>query len=133
VAGTPEERCRVAYERYSAGDIEGLLELFHPEVEVVVAPPNFESGTYHGHDEYLGLLQRWGASWDEMRIEPRSLEAAGEWVLAVVNYIGRGTGSSVEVTQSSWELSHWPDGLCRRYEVYWEEAQGLAAFAAHSR
>jgi ketosteroid isomerase-like protein len=131
VSESPAERCRLAYERYSAGDIEGMLELFDPEVEVYVAPPNFESGTYRGHGEYLQLLQRWGASWDEMRTVPKELRAEGDWVLALVEYVGLGTGSSVEVTQPSWELSHWPAGLCRRYEVYWDAAQGQSAFARH--
>ncbi len=129
---SPDDLTRLAYARYSAGDLPGMLDLFDPTVEVVVAPPNFESGTYHGHTEYTALLQRWGAAWDEMRVEPRSLEAAGDWVLAFVEYIGLGKGSSVEVTQPSWEVSHWPDGLCVRYEVYWVRDEGLAAFAERS-
>ncbi len=40
-----------------------------------------------------------------MRVEPRALETAGRWVFAWVEYIGLGSGSSVEVTQPSWELS----------------------------
>ncbi len=132
MSGSPEEVCRLAYERYSAGDIAAMLELFDPEVEVYVAPPNFESGTYRGHQEYLGLLERWGSSWDEMRAEPRGLTVKGDWVLAVVEYIGLGAGSSVEVTQRSWELSHWPAGACVRYEVYWDEADGRAAFSRHA-
>ena len=56
MSGSPEELCRLAYERYSAGEIDAMLELFHPEVEVFVAPPNFESGTYRGHEEYRNLL-----------------------------------------------------------------------------
>jgi len=129
---SPEQLTRLAYKRYSAGEVTGMLELFDPAVEVFVAPPNFESGTYHGHEEYGALLERWGAVWDEMRVEPRSLETAGRWVLAWVEYIGLGTGSSVEVTQPSWELSHWPEGLCTRYEVYWDQAEGLAAFAGRT-
>lgn len=130
--GSPEERCRLAYARFSAGDHDGMLELFHPEVEVFVAPPNFESGTYRGHEEYRGLLERWGAPWDEMRAEPLSMQVAGDWVLAFVEYVGRGAGSSLEVTQPSWELSQWTAEGCRRYEVYWDADQGLAAFAHHT-
>ena len=115
----------MAYARYSAGEIDAMLELFHPAVEVFVAPPNFESGTYRGHDEYGALLERWGASWDEMRMEPGRLSVSGRLGARVVEYIGRGKGSSVEVTQRSWELSHWPAGGCLRYEVYWDEAEGL--------
>jgi ketosteroid isomerase-like protein len=132
VSESPEELCRLAYVRYSDGDHDRLMELFDPAVEVFVAPPNFESGTYRGHDEYRGLLERWGASWDEMRVVPKQMSVAGDWVLAVVEYVGRGAGSSVEITQRSWELSHWPEGRCRRYEVYWDADQGLAAFAEHT-
>jgi ketosteroid isomerase-like protein len=125
-----ERLCRLAYSRYSEGDFDRLLELFDPEVEVFVAPPNFESGTYHGHDQYRALVERWAGSWDEMRIEPRSVETAGDWVLACVDYVGRGQGSGAEVSQPSWELSLWADGTCRRYRVYWEARQGRSAFAA---
>jgi ketosteroid isomerase-like protein len=121
--------CNQAYTRFSDGDLDGLLVLFHPEVEVFVAPPNFESGTYRGRAEYRGLLERWSASWDEMRIEPRALDAEGDWILARVDYVGRGEGSGVEVTQPSWELSLWEAGLCTRYEVYWEPEQGERAFS----
>ena len=132
VSGSPEDLCREAYARYSAGDYEAMLELFDPDVTVVVAPPNFESGTYRGHEEYRRLLERWAGSWEEMRTEPIELSGRGEWVLAIIEYIGRGTGSSVEIRQRSWELSHWPAGRCLRYEVYWDDAQGRSAFARHA-
>jgi len=128
MAAAAEVLCRTAYDRYSAGDFDGLLELFAEDVEVHVAPPNFESGTYHGHGEYRALLERWGAVWDEMRIEVQDLESEGDWVLALVHYIGCGTGSGVEITQPSWELSLWRGDLCRRYFVYWDEEQGRRAF-----
>jgi ketosteroid isomerase-like protein len=123
-----EPPVRQAYELYSQGDFPGLLALFHPDIEVYVAPPNFESGTYRGHEEYLALVERWGENWDEMRIEPRAIEMKGDWALASVEYIGRGKGSTVEVTQASWELSLWQDGKCTAYRVYWDRAEGLQAF-----
>ena len=128
MATDAERLCRLAYDRYSGGDWDGLLELFDPEVEVFVAPPNIESGTYKGHAQYRALIQRWGAAWDKMRIEPQDVESEGEWILALVHYIGCGKGSGVEITQPSWELSMWQDGLCRRYFVYWDEQQGRRAF-----
>jgi ketosteroid isomerase-like protein len=72
----PRPLAEQAYDRYSAGDFDGLLELFDPD-EVIVAPPNFESGTYRGHAEYRALIERWGAPWDEMRIAPVRLDTAG--------------------------------------------------------
>lgn len=127
-----EQLCRLAYERYSEGDFDRMLELFAPDVEVYVAPPNFESGTYRGHVEYRGLIERWGAPWEEMRAVPVDIEAVGEWLLVSVEYIGKGTGSGIEITQPAWEVSLWQDGRCHRYEVYWDKEQGSGAFEERS-
>ena len=69
----PVALCRRAYELYGRAEFEGLLELFAEDVEVYVAPPNIESGTYHGRAAYRGLIERWGASWSQMRIVPREM------------------------------------------------------------
>jgi hypothetical protein len=106
-----------------------MLELFAVDVEVYVAPPNFESGTYSGRDSYRELIERWGGSWSEMVIEPQSLELAGAWVLAKVEYRGRTRDGDLDVRQLSWEASLWRDGQVQRYEVYWDPEQGRAAFA----
>ena len=121
--------CRRAYELYGQGRFDEMLELFAADVEVYVAPPNFESGTYEGRDSYRQLIERWGGSWSEMTIEPQSMELAGEWVLAKVEYRGRTRDADLEVQQMSWELSLWRDGQVQRYEVYWDPEQGRAAFA----
>jgi ketosteroid isomerase-like protein len=121
--------CRRAYELYGQGRFDEMLELFATDVEVYVAPPNFESGTYDGRDAYRKLIERWGAAWSEMVIEPQSMELAGQWVLATVEYHGRTRDADLEVRQTSWELSLWRDGQVQRYEVYWDPEQGRAAFA----
>ena len=121
--------CRRAYDLYGQGRFEEMLELFAVDVEVYVAPPNFESGTYTGRDSYRRLIERWGGSWSQMVIEPQSMELAGEWVLAMVEYHGRTRDDDLEVRQMSWELSLWRDGQVQRYEVYWDAEQGRAALA----
>jgi ketosteroid isomerase-like protein len=124
------ERCKRAYELYGSGDFDAMLELFAKDVEVYVAPPNIESGTYRGRDSYRRLIERWGGAWSEMRIEPLSMKAAGEWVLAKVEYHGRTLDGALEINQLSWELSLWRDGQVQSYEVYWDPEHGRSAFAA---
>jgi ketosteroid isomerase-like protein len=130
---SPLDLCRRAYELYGRGDFDALLELFAADVVVYVAPPNFESGTYEGRESYRRLIERWGASWSTMVIEPVSLTAAADWVLARVDYRGCPQGSEIEVRQQSWELSLWRGGACRRYEVYWDAEEGRRAFAEVER
>jgi ketosteroid isomerase-like protein len=112
------ERCRKAYELYGAGDFDAMLELFAEDVVVYVAPPNFESGTYQGRATYRALIDRW-----------LSLEPAGEWILAKVEYHGRARSGDLEIRQLSWELSLWRDGQVQRYEVYWDAEEGARMFA----
>jgi ketosteroid isomerase-like protein len=123
------ELCKRAYSLYGRGDFDAMLELFAEHVEVYVGPPNFESGTYRGRDEYRALIERWGASWSRMWIEPRSLARVGDWVLAQVEYRGCTHDSDLEIRQSSWELSLWRDGQVQEYEVYFDPDQGRRAFA----
>ena len=96
----PRSSAGSRYERYSAGEIEAMLELFHPEVEVFVAPPNFESGTYRGHDEYRSCSRAGDRLGRDAHGAERTVRE-GNWVLAIVEYIGLGKGSSIEVTQRS--------------------------------
>jgi ketosteroid isomerase-like protein len=121
--------CRRAYELYGRGDFDSMLELFGEDVEVYVAPPNFESGTYRGRADYRALIERWGAAWATMRIEPKSMKAVGEWILATVEYRGSTHESDLEIKQLSWELSLWRDGAVRQYEVHFDPDRGRAAFA----
>ena len=123
------DRCRQAYEAFSDGDLERMLTLFDPEIDVYVAPPNFESGRYHGREEYRRLLERWGSAWTEMRIEIDEIGSSGEWILARVTYRGKVAGAEAVVEQPSWEASRWIDGTCRSYEVYWDREAGEGAFA----
>jgi len=123
------ELCKRAYDLYGRGDFDSMLQLFAEDVEVYVAPPNFESGTYAGREAYRRLIERWGTSWSEMVIEPLSMKAVGSWVLAKVEYRGRTRESDLEIRQPSWELSLWGDGQVRRYEVYWDPEDGPRAFA----
>jgi ketosteroid isomerase-like protein len=123
------ELCKRAYRLYGQGDFDAMLDLFAERVAVYVAPPNIESGTYRGRDEYRSLIERWGASWSTMRIEPRSLNAVGDWILAQVDYRGCTHDSDLEIRQLSWELSRWHDGQVQEYEVYFDPDEGRRAFA----
>jgi hypothetical protein len=58
------------------------------------------------------------------------MKAAGEWVLAKVEYRGRTSDGDLEIRQLSWELSLWRDGQVQSYEVYWDPEHGRSAFAA---
>jgi ketosteroid isomerase-like protein len=105
---TPTQRKNVALTRrafqlYVGGDIEGLLEMYDPEV-TVTAPQFMNAGPFHGHDGFMEWLRIWNEAWETFDFDVRSVDPVGErHVVASVMVSGRGAGSGVEVEQ----MAYW--------------------------
>jgi ketosteroid isomerase-like protein len=114
-----------AFER---GDLEAVLELLHPEVEIYSPPELANSGTFHGREGYLEWSQEWFDAWDEFEIEATSIEAVGEHhVLTSVRQRGRGKGSGIEVTMDACYMGEIHDGRATRFHLYPTREKALAA------
>ena len=107
-----------------------LLEIAHPEIEIVVAAGWLDMKTeFHGADgvrEYFGgLLEAFG----NMRYELVALEEHGDALVAdiVVHVEGResGAATSLPVFQVLW----FEDGLLRRVQGFTDRSAALAAVA----
>ena len=46
---------RRGYEAFNRGDLEGVLELLHPELRVDVLPESPIAETFHGHEGFLRM------------------------------------------------------------------------------
>jgi ketosteroid isomerase-like protein len=86
------------YEAFNRGDIDGALELLHPEIEwKTYLVPGPGGGTYHGHE---GVRELWGDAADifgDFRNDPERLMDAGDKVVAFITVRGRGRESGVAV------------------------------------
>jgi ketosteroid isomerase-like protein len=121
--GERVEITRRAFQLYVGGDIEGLLALYSPEVEVT-APDFMNAGPFRGHDGYMEWLRRWNEAWDRFDFDVRSVDEVGErHVVASVLVTGRGRGSGVEVRQMSYWVGEVRDGLGTYLEVLTDEAR----------
>jgi ketosteroid isomerase-like protein len=90
------EIVRRMYEAFHAGDAEGALTYFDPEV-VIDASVRVDAGVGHGREELSAIVTQWvGAfeQWDETIEEMRDV---GSQVCVVTTQRGRGKGSGVEV------------------------------------
>jgi ketosteroid isomerase-like protein len=86
---------RRGFDLYAAGDVEGVLELYDPEV-VVTAPEFMNPGPFHGHAGYLEWADRWNEAWESLEFEVGEIVPAGErHVVADVLVRGRGSSSGV--------------------------------------
>lgn len=113
MARSNEELAREAYAAINRGDLEGFLELIHPDVEFTSLISEAEGGAYRGHD---GVREWWSnvaQALGGLRFEPTRIHEHGD--SAYVELVVTGTLSGVEVPQRMWQA------LRRRGEraVWW--------------
>jgi ketosteroid isomerase-like protein len=128
VSDPRETGIREAFEAFNRGDVETVLEILHPDVEVYNSPEVGEEGSYRGHDGYLAWLRVWLEAWDEFRIDIDEVEVLDERTLLVhCSQHGRGKGSGVEVTRRVVFLNRVEDGLTTQVHIYGDRESAIAA------
>ncbi len=131
-----EENVRLAqrgFDAFNGGDVDAVLAMLDPEVEVYSDPGFLNSGYSYGRDGYLRWVGEWLEAWEEFVIEVIEIEAVGDdHVVSVVHQRGRGRGG-IEVEQDvafMWEVR---DGRAVRLHLYPDRAAALAAVREQSR
>jgi ketosteroid isomerase-like protein len=127
-----EERIALArrgIELYDAGDLEGALEMFSPDVETYAPPDLMNRGTFHGVDAFLRWAAEWNEAWEWFELEVLRVEAIGErHAVAVVHQRGRGRGSGLETeADSAFVFELGEDGLCVYLALYNDIENAFAA------
>jgi len=119
---------RSAYDLFARGDIPAVLELIDPEVEWIEAEGGPFAGTYRGPQAVLeGVFGRIGSEWENFVVQPETVVAQGDTVIAVGTYRGtyRATSKPMEARFAHvWEMS---DGRLRRLEQIADSAMLNAA------
>ena len=115
-------------EAFQRGDLEGLLALLDPEVEIFASPELANAGRFHGREGYLQWSREWFEAWDDFHVEAKAIEPVGEHhVLTSVHQRGRGKGSGVEVEMEACYMGEVHDGLATRLHLYPTREQALEA------
>jgi ketosteroid isomerase-like protein len=122
-----ETRLRAGYAALSDGDIEPVLPLLHPDVEIRDRPESPDASVYHGHDGARAAFRVTIEMFDEVKMEPEEFFAEGDDLVVVLRLRGLGKESGVPVEERL--AHHWQlrDGLAARLQVYSDPADALAA------
>lgn len=92
------EVARAGYDAFQRSDVQTVLELTDPEVEIYLPPTLPNSGTFKGHEGYLTWLGQWLEAWVDFKIEVRDMEAVGErHVVTTIHQSGTGRESGIAV------------------------------------
>jgi hypothetical protein len=114
------ELIREGYGLFAAGDVEGVLARFSPEIVWSIPGPAAVAGEYRGHAGVGEFFAKVAATWDRLELRLEQLLEDGEMVVAVGTHeIERG-GRTYEVPFAhAWRVR---DGLAVSFREYSDTA-----------
>jgi uncharacterized protein len=126
------ERARRGYEALAARDMEAVLELIDPDVEVEIhtGRPDLPETPLHGHAGFLENLNQLTEVFDEIQVEPEEFVEAGEHLVVVIHTSGRGRSSGITIENRVAHVLTLRDGKAIRFRVYGSKEEALAAIDA---
>jgi ketosteroid isomerase-like protein len=121
------ERMRESLRAFNRHDVEALVDLCSPDVELVTLRAAMEGTSYRGPDAWRAAFKDFDESWEGLHYELEEFRAGGDTVLALGTLRGRGRGSGVEVQMGLAYLVHFEQGLIRSFRTYGDRAKALEA------
>lgn len=122
------EAARRLLEAFDRGDLETVLSVLDPEIEIFLPADLPNSGTFHGHEGYLKWIQAWLEAWEDYRLEAKELRAVGDHhVLTVGRQSARGKGSGLPIEMTIYMIAEYRDAKIIRLQMYADEQSALDA------
>jgi ketosteroid isomerase-like protein len=112
IASTNSELLLAGYDAWNRDDLEGWLELLHPDVQILTSGvfPDL-ARDYRGHERAAKFWHQMHEPWDVFRIEVEHVEDEGDCAIASIRFRGCGADSGVEVDMRFGMLMRVRDGL----------------------
>jgi ketosteroid isomerase-like protein len=96
-------------EAFNRGDMDAVLELIHPEIEI--EDPERTGRTWRGHDEYRAFIHEWLENFDSYRVELEELEEGPTGTYVRGTQSGKGAGSGLEFALPINYVVRFRDGM----------------------
>ncbi|HKH41933.1 MAG TPA: nuclear transport factor 2 family protein [Solirubrobacterales bacterium] len=126
----PLEKLKALYEAWAHGDYSGSSDIFDPKMKM----ETFGMGEPMRADSYEGFvdaMREWLSAWERpITIEAEEFVEAGDRVLVLITWIGRGKGSGAQIESRGAHLWTFRDGLVVHYGVYRDRDEARAALEA---
>jgi ketosteroid isomerase-like protein len=91
------ELVRRGYAAWNRGDVEAVVGTMGPQVELHGHGQLPEPGPHVGPEAAKRWFENLGDAWESISVHPVAFGEAGDNVIAVVSFSGRGRGSGVEI------------------------------------
>jgi ketosteroid isomerase-like protein len=121
------ELIRQLAQRWNAGDLDGVVELYTEDAVIVSGPDWPEQVTWEGHKGIKASLIDFGAVWESAQVELGPLERHGDKLLGRGTWRTRGAASGAEGTMPFVILFSFRDGKIAVHEWFTDYDAALAA------
>jgi ketosteroid isomerase-like protein len=122
------EIIRKGFNALNRGDIDALLELCHPDIELLPSIVGGVEGTsYRGRDGYRRWFEEQAETYDHVSFEPQDIRAVGDQVVALYITRVRGAQSGVELRSDRAAVFTIREGCVLRQVGYQRQADALRA------
>jgi ketosteroid isomerase-like protein len=118
---------RLLAERWNAGDLDGVVELYTEDAVIISGPGWPEQVTWEGHEGIRASLLDFGAVWESAQVEIGPNERHGDKILGTGTWVTRGRSSGAELKMAFAILFSFRDGKIAVHEWFDDYDQALAA------
>jgi ketosteroid isomerase-like protein len=100
------------YDAWNRDDLDGYLELLHPDVHISTSSmfPDL-AAEYSGRERAATFWRQMHEPWEFFRIDVEHAEDDGDWAIASLRFRARGVDSGVEVDMRFGMAMRVSDGL----------------------
>ncbi len=117
----------IVRELFAITDLNTASELWHPEIEWVVAREHPETRTVKGREAVMAYFRAWEEVLNDPRLEMERFLDAGLLVVVVGSVRGTGTGSGADVQVPIAFVCTLADGRLIRVEEYLNPSEAIEA------
>jgi ketosteroid isomerase-like protein len=90
---------RQVIDAWNRNQPETAIRYLEPDVILDATQRRINPKTYRGVEGMRAMLADRDEVWEEFRLEPDEFVAAGDWIVVIGRWVGRGRGSGLEVQQ----------------------------------
>jgi ketosteroid isomerase-like protein len=124
------EIVRQLIDAWNRGDVDGWLELVHPDGEwssaILRQVEGDEAASFRGHLELRRFWDEWHEVW-ALTVEPSEIRDLGETIVVLGDMHTRGSKSGVDLDREVGYVMELEDGLVRRSRAYFSAEAALEA------
>lgn len=118
---------RSGIEDWNRGDVDGALQLAHPEIEMREASDLPGAVTTHGIEQLRRYMERFRTHWAHYELIPERVEENGDRALLTARLSLLGRKSRARVERRWFYVYEFEGDLCKRQTGYASEAEARTA------